>query len=127
MEPTDSLGLEWQCFGTVAEVPGTVAVAEVPGTAAVAEVTGTAAAAEVSGTAAFAEVSDTAVAAEGLHTAGSGLDIEAVELRTVGLAVVGYMSVVPGKQDSLVEQQLQRTIWRADRKLPAAPVAVLVE
>lgn len=105
MEPTDSLGLEWQCFGTVAEVPDTEVAAEVPGTVV---------AAEVPGTAIAAEESDIAVAAEGLHTADSGLDIEAGELRTVGLAVVGYMSVVPGKQDSLGERQLQQTIWRAD-------------
>lgn len=96
MERTDSLGLEWQCFGTVAEVPGTVAAAA-------------------------------AAAAEGLHIAGSGLGIEAVELRTVGLAVVGYMSVDPGMQGSLAGRQLQQTIWRADCKLPAAPVAVVVE
>lgn len=109
MEPTDSLGLEWQCFGTVAEVPGTVVAAEVPGTVVVAEVPGTAVAAEESDIA--------AAAAEGLHTAGLGLDIESGELRTVGLAVVGYMSVVLGKRDSLDERQLQHTIWRADRKL----------
>lgn len=100
MEPTDSLGLEWHCFGTVAEVPGTVVAAEVPGIAAAA-----------------AEESGTAVAAEELHTADLGLDIEVGEHRTVGLAVVGYMSVVPGKRDSLDERQLQHTIWRADRKL----------
>lgn len=109
MELTDSLGLEWQCFGTAAEVPG-IAVA-----------------AEVCGIAVAAEGFDIAVAAEGIQTADLGLDIEAVELHTVGLAVVGYMSLVPGKLDFLDERQLQQTIWRADCKLLAVPVAMGVE
>lgn len=100
MEPMDSLGLERHCFGTVAEVPGTAVAAEVPGIV---------------------------VAAEGLHIAGSGLGIEAAELRTVGLAAVGYMSVAPGKRDSLDERQLQQTTLRAGCKLLAVPVVVVVE
>lgn len=109
MELTDSLGLGWQCFEIVAEVPGT------------------AVAAEVSDIAFAAEGSDIAVVAEGIQTVDSELGIEVVELHIVGLAAVGYMSLVPGKLDSLDERQLRQTIWRADCKLPAVPVAVGVE
>lgn len=99
MEPIGSLGLQRQCFGIVAEVPGTGVAAE---------------------------GSDIEVAAEEIHIVGSELDIEAVELRTVELAAVGCTFVVLGKRDSLGGQQLRRTIWHADRKLPAVPVAVEV-
>lgn len=116
MGPTDSLGLGWQCFGTVAEMPGIAVAAEVPGIAVA------------------AGGSDIAVAAEEIQTADSGLDIEAVgmdieavELHTVGLAAVGCMSPVPGKLDSLDERLLQQIILHADCRLPAVPVAVGVE
>lgn len=111
MGPTDSLGLEWHCFGTVAEVPGIVVAAEVPDIAVAAEENQTA------DSGLDIEAAGLDIEAVGLDIEAVGLDIEAVGLHTVGLAAVGYMSLVPGKLDSLDERLLQQTIWHADCRL----------